>query len=377
MSASRTARVSAGVPTGGQFAATSHSDQTGVALGDGPEHRHPMPSWGTELEDRITTTLDAWTEELRDGDQTLTLAALVNAEDHDALVSAYGEHRAQWLEKTTVRAQVRTMSGRGNRWQEPELYRDGSLYLENGDDRLSYTAFGGRAEDPAIDVLAHCPAAPGPADQPTEQRRTKDNVSAIHEVRDPQGRLTDGPDGTPAIKRFGYRGRLDSETSIVRDALGNEVRIDRERGSTVTTTRTDRDGALIDGPDGEPARQTVQRDGSGIQTFHGQGRRTATFPGHADFDFDIDPPAGGLTQIHRERDGRSMINRGRPATPADRYVNPGGLAGLTDGPGGSPAVEYRRVDGSVSSRTWMQRGYWTTTTDYTPDGSIAVEFHNR
>ena len=47
-----------------------------------------------------------------------------------------------------------------------------------------------------------------------------------------------------------------------------------------------------------------------------------------------------------------------------------------DGPNGEPAVDFRRPDGTVSSQTWYTNGAWTRTCDYNREGETVVEFTN-
>ena len=46
-----------------------------------------------------------------------------------------------------------------------------------------------------------------------------------------------------------------------------------------------------------------------------------------------------------------------------------------DHPDGSPSVEFRRADATVSSQTFYTDGDWTKTTDFYPDGRVAAEFN--
>ena len=372
MSTPTAARVSAGVPDGGQFARSANAEATDVVL-DGPATA-PLPSWGPELEQAISDGVTKWTEGLQDGRETVDLSEVVDGlDDEDAMIEAYGEHRSDWLCGVQIEASVRT-SQISSRYLPPEDRLDGRLYIRSGDTEIGTVNFGDHDGEPRISVLGHCPPAPpAPGDPQTTTQTNHDSTSSMKMVLDPDGRLTDAADGTLAWQRFNSRGQLLKTAHYQTGELhsptpGAPASIEHLPDGSTITERADH-GVLADGPNGEPSREERHADGRMTQTFQTAGRWNSTV--------ELDRNGRKTSELRSipQLPGATLQTQHEPATGRSQITRRDSAGVEIDGPDGEPAVEFRR-HGRVTSQTWKSKGVWTKTTDYGSDGQPVVGYVN-
>ena len=145
-------RQPAGVPTGGQFASSQHSEATGIALADAGG----LPKPGDVDEALHRGVLDMI--DLLDGTTTENVIDLLD-HDEDQLVAAFGEGPVNWLAGLKVTADVDSWETAKATYIDPaEWSSGGSVRVEDGDGKVvAEVSYNGEDAPELPDLLRRCP----------------------------------------------------------------------------------------------------------------------------------------------------------------------------------------------------------------------------
>lgn len=152
------AGISDGTRKGGQFAAHAHAPAD-VEL---PAAATDLPQWSeNELETDLADALQDWTSKIRSGQvQQTTATEMLGMNDQQAMISAYGPDRADFLNRMTFTVTAENyVAFPGNRYEREEVSRRGNLRIRSGARQIADIDFEEDGPDIYGRVLAAAPAA--------------------------------------------------------------------------------------------------------------------------------------------------------------------------------------------------------------------------
>lgn len=364
MSTPAPARISAGVPNGGQFAPSSLSESAVVLDGDAAP---AMPAWD-DLESKLSQALEQWATNLEDGEHDTDFGELIG-DDEDAMTEAYDQGRSDYLCGLAFHADAQNWWVSGGLHEPSEGGINGRLKVAFRGRQIAMSHFSEQDAPDITGLLDRCVTAPDGTT--TVQSEHRGSYGKVKEFRDAStGELTDGPDGTAAFRTFERDGVSDGglrERVYYLNGVkhGASLTIDRN-GSTVNARFVH--GVPTDGPNLEPAIKTTHADGATTIEHHPKGEWAHTIEtdaaGRVTSQNVADTATGGTIRTDFDESGRTHATR-RDAQGVEQ-----------DGPNGEPAVEFRRPGSTVPSQTWYTNGTWTRTRDYNSAGETVVEFNN-
>jgi hypothetical protein len=161
-----------------------------------------LPAW-EDLESRLSDAVTEWATNLEEGDHEVEFSELIGDVDgdEDAMIEAYGEGRSDYLCSLSFHAQAEDRPDYGGRHEPSEYGMIGRLQVMSSDRQLFRSRFTHEDGPDISGLLNHC--VTGPDGATTVQTQHRHAYGQLKEIRNPRtGELTDGPDGTAAIRSY-------------------------------------------------------------------------------------------------------------------------------------------------------------------------------
>lgn len=155
-------RVAAGVPTGGQFAATAHAEGAIALPAASSPDAAALSQWGEQLERKIKAAAEEWAMGCTGGTDQADCTELLDL-DEDRTIAAYGEGRSDWLHRLSFEVEGNEYQTYAGSWDGPAEYAmRGRTTVRSGGKVIDVVDF--THEDPPQlgALLEHCPADPLP-----------------------------------------------------------------------------------------------------------------------------------------------------------------------------------------------------------------------